>query len=530
VNNAASPFGSARFALPHEVKREGMFQKRPGGFYVGLFGGRPIYYHHAAGGVLFGGARSNKFTDWVVHNICAGSDLSHVIFVDIKGEGGAVSQDVSADGKFQRFINPTGEHGLPQDRFNPTDYIRADSPTLFSDIGTFVDQKFPPSGSPQGVYFEGRARDITRAVAKIITLRDGVLTPPALFRAISQIPVGGDAWLDIAFEMTESGDQNLIAIEKEIDEGRKNGSSAFHGVIGELLNGFSCLADPVLMAAFSPPYTFSMADLLNVEQPLQIYLIVPPRYVAKWAPALKDTLTAAYVYKERHPEAPRQTWILDECGHLGNFPLIPELYTLGAGMGIRPFSIFQSIKQMKALGPEADAKIMSSAGLRQFFTIRDLETATTVSKMLGTQTLLYEDEMRSEQSRHAKQQAMQAILNGADPLEAMENFEHATQQAHVPLKRGRALMDPNEILGLSGKQQIMWADGVPHPILGERERYYEQRFMAGRYHPNPYYPPADRVRVKTMFGHGWKKVVREPVPGEFAHYPQYRDGYWSKVR
>lgn len=530
MSNAESPFGSARFSNLDEIKRAGMFRKRPGGFYVGLLGGRPIYYHGAAGGALFGGARSNKFTDWVVHNICAGNDHSHLILMDVKGEGAAVSRDVSSDRKHQRFINPFRLHGLPQDRFNPLDFIRAGSPSLVSDLGTFVKQKFPPSGSPQGVYFEGRGRHITRAVSHIITKRDGVLTLTALYRAISQIPVGGDAWLDIAFEMAESGDDDLIAIEKEIDEGRKNGSSAFHGVLGELLNAFSCLADPALMSVFSPPYTFSMEDLLNADQPLQIYIIVPPRYVAEWAPVLKDIFTAAKVYKERHPEAPRQTWIIDECGHLGNFPLIPDLFTIDAGMGIRPFAVFQSIKQMKALGPEADAKIMSSAGLRQFFTIRDLETATTVSKMLGMQTLLYEDEMRSEQARHAKQQAIQAILNGADPLEAMENFEHAAQQALVPSKRARALMDPNEVLGLSGKQQIMWVDGVSNPILAERERYYEQRFMAGRYHPNPYHPPADRVRVKTLFGHGWKKVVREPVPDEFAHYPQYRDGTWSKVR
>lgn len=530
MSNAENPFGSARFATPEEIKRAGMFRKSSGGLYAGLIGGRPVYYHSAAGGVLFGGARSNKFTDWVVHNICTGNDHSHLILLDVKGEGAAVSRDLSSDRKHQRFINPFGLHGSPQDRFNPVDYIRADSPSLISDLGTFVGQKFPPSGAPQAVYFEGRGRDITRAVALIITKRDGVLTLPALYRAISQIPVGGDAWLDIAFEMAESGNENLIAIEKEIDEGRKSGSSAFHGVIGEILNKFSCLADPALMSVFSPPYTFSMADLLKADQPLQIYIIIPPRYVAEWSPALKDTFTAAKVYKEWHPEAPRQTWFLDECGHLGNFPLISDLFTIDAGMGIRAFAVFQSIKQMKALGPEADAKIMSSAGLRQFFTIRDLETATTVSKMLGTQTLLYEDEMRSEQAHHAKQQAMQAILSGSDPFEAAENYAHAARQAYVPAKRGRPLMTPEEILGLSGKQQIMFADGVQYPILAERERYYEQRFMAGRYHPNPYHPPADRVRVKTMFGHGWKKVVREPVPDEFSQYPQYRDGVWSKVR
>ena len=79
-------------------------------------------------------------------------------------------------------------------------------------------------------------------------------------------------------------------------------------------------------------------------------------------------------------------------------------------------------------------------------------------------------------------------------------------------------------------RQLIWVDGVAKPIWGERAPYYEQRFMAGRYHPNPYHPPADKVRVKTRLGHEWRRVMREPVPQEFAHYPQYADGYWSVVR
>src|SRR3546814_14304445 len=77
---------------------------------------------------------------------------------------------------------------------------------------------------------------------------------------------------------------------------------------------------------------------------------------------------------------------------------------------IRPWAIYQSIKQMKATGPDADAIIMSSAAVRSFFGVRDIETATAISRMLGAQTLEYDDELRQSNARHASQQALQALL------------------------------------------------------------------------------------------------------------------------
>lgn len=63
-----------------------------------------------------------------------------------------------------------------------------------------------------------------------------------------------------------------------------------------------------------------------------------------------------------------------------------------------------------------------------------------------------------------------------------------------------------------------------YPILADRRPYFEERWMAGRYFPNPYHPPADRVRVKSAWGHRTLHVRNVPVPSNLAHYPQYRSG------
>ena len=94
----------------------------------------------------------------------------------------------------------------------------------------------------------------------------------------------------------------------------------------------------------------------------------------------------------------------------------------------------------------------------------------------------------------------------------------------------KLLRTPDEILNTPPDKAYVFADGLAHPIYADRKPYYDQRWMAGRYHPTPYPPPLDRVRVKLRFGHGTLPVVRERVPSRFSHFPQYRDGFWSHVK
>ncbi len=89
-----------------------------------------------------------------------------------------------------------------------------------------------------------------------------------------------------------------------------------------------------------------------------------------------------------------------------------------------------------------------------------------------------------------------------------------------------------DVIGRSARSDAayIFADSLQHPIYAQRKAYYEQKFMAGRFHPNPYHPPADRERVKTGIGHRWHKVKEEAVPRAFSTFPQYASGRWSVLR
>ncbi|MEO1405125.1 MAG: type IV secretory system conjugative DNA transfer family protein [Pseudomonadota bacterium] len=300
--------------------------------------------------------------------------------------------------------------------------------------------------------------------------------------------------------------------------------------MGEVFRAVAPLSDPILMDAVSPPFDFSLGDPCRGDRAYQVYLMPPAEFVEAWAPILKSIFVGAMIWKARAPGAPQQTWVLDECAQLGRFPLVPKMFTYGAGIGIRPVAVYQSADQMKATGPNAVTIIPSSAACQLWFAIRDLASATSVSRMLGAQTLEYDDPAAQARARHAKQQALQALLNGGDPFGAGLSYKHHREEAERPSKQHRLLRTPDEVLNTPGDKAYVFVDGLGKPIYADRKPYYDQRFMAGRFFPNPYHPPEDRVRAKSRFGYATLRVAEEPVPTAFAHYPQYADGTWKTLK
>lgn len=529
LNNEINRFGSATFAEEHEIARAGLFKQRPNSLFLGFYGRRPIWYSGLGGLLMTAGARGGKLRDILAYNLCSGVCLSSLIALDMKGELAAISQDQTPDRKYCIYWNPLGLHGLPQHRLNPVDYIRKDSLTLVSDVKTFWENLIPASGSANGEYFERRAREFGEAIVLTIVQRNGILTLPDLYRVINLIPGNTEAWLDFAFDMSDCGFEISSRIEEEIANSREDSGNGFQGILGEIFKSVACLSDPVLLKSVSPPFDFSMADLCKSDQAYQVYLMPLPEFIEAWGPVIKSIFVAGMIYKGRAPHAPQQTWILDECAQLGGFPLITKMFSIGAGQGIRPWAVFQSTYQMKALGPDADNIITASAAVRQYFAVRDYASGQTVSNMLGTQTLSYDHSQEQARARLAKQKALHSLINGDDLFNASLQYAHHKAAAQMQTKQQRHLRTADEVLNCPPDKQFLFIDGLQNPIYADRRPYYEQRFMAGRYHPNPYHPPRGRVRVKRWLGHGWKRVVRETVPERFAQYPQYADGTWSRV-
>lgn len=323
THNETYRFGSACFASDAEIRAERLHDQTDDALFFGFRGKKPLFYSGMGGALLIAGARSGKLTSMLAYNACFGIARHTLVILDIKGEIAAISLYQVPDDKHCYYWNPRGLHGLPQHRVNPVDYIRKDSPSLVSDVKVLVENLVVSSGSAQGEYFESRAREFMEGIILTLVHLNGVLTLPDLYNVINLIPGGGDEWLDFGFEMTECGYAISRRIDEEIAASRESSLNGFQGILGEIFRAVAPLSDPVLMASVSPPYDFSMKQLCESARRYQLYLMPPAEFVEAWSPVIKAIFVAGMIYKSRAPQAPKQTWILDECGQLGKFPMIP---------------------------------------------------------------------------------------------------------------------------------------------------------------------------------------------------------------
>lgn len=524
------PHGSARFAGRDDLAAAGMLRQTPSALFLGFLDGEPIWYDGDGGLLMVAGARSGKLRDILAYNICSGVCRSSTMMIlDTKNELGPISRDQTADGKHCHYWNPLGAHGLPQSRINPVGYLKRSSPTLFSDMKSFTSEALPQSGSANSQYFELNARRYAEAIGLTLVQINGELTLPDLYRAISLLPAGDDDWMGLAWEMHRSGIDLCRTVEAEIAAARGDSSGGFKGIVGELQKAVAGFSDPLLRDSVSPPYDFDLADLCTSARPIQFYLMAPVEMIEPWALVIKALFTGAMILKGRAPQAPRQTWLLDECAQLKGFALVEKMFSFGAGIGIRPFAVFQDVSQMDGLSPTARRTISSSASVQSYFGVRDLETAKRVSDMLGVETLDYFDPAHQGRAALESGGLLQQILSGGDAFASAQKLAQQINEAGLRPRQRRPLQTPDEVLNMAGDRQFIFADRLPGAIYAERAPYWEQRFMAGRYHPNPYHPPLDRVPVRGRFGTAWRPVIVEPVPDAFADYPQYRSGLWSRI-
>lgn len=526
-------FGSARWANRHELRRARLFERK--GVPIGYYDGQAIYLDGDAPMITIGGAGSGKFRDLLGYVVC-NSPGENMIINDPRGEANAVSRGIhSPNGDYSYSWNPMGIASLPSHACNPLDVLDPVSPYFHSDCKAAAESLIPLSGSSNGQYFEVAARGWLAATLKHGVERDGRMSLPALYRIINTIESDAQAWASVLEAMLNSRFMEVRRVAGEMLAKQQDAPKEFGAIMGELYTHLSFLDDPRLCDALSR----SDIDLMRFadigpHHGTKLFINVPAEYLSLWSPAIRLIFTVAMQIKSRAPSAPRLTLICDEAGQLGRFEALLKAFTYGRGAGVRAWAIFQDVGQIiRNFGQPALSGFLGSAQMRQFFGARDIETAETISKMAGTQTLTFDDELAQGQAKKLKRDLMQSVLmNGADPMEAAHRIAQAEQAANHRSKQARSLINPDEVLsGLCEDEQIIFISGhnLP-PIRANKYPYFTRQEMAGRYLNNPYHPPEDRVRVQGRFGSKWAPIITEDAPAVLRHFPQHEHGTRSYVK
>ncbi len=521
-------FGSAAWAQDHQVGAAGLFNPR--GVQIGFLDRRPLHLESDAPMITIGGAGSGKLRDLLGYVVCR-SPGQRILFLDPRGELAAISLHVHAMHGEQAYIwNPFGLHGLPQHGCNPLDILALDKPTFHADCKFIARALVTVTSQAEGKYFEQRGAGWVEAFLKFDVERAGRTSLPRLMAIVNLVESGSGQWPDLLEAMLQSRFDDVRRTAGEMLVKQQDSQREFGSIVGEIYANLSFLDDPTLRASLARE-DFSLATLCDPHQVAKVFLIVPAEYLKLFAPLLRLHFMSTLLYKSRKPEAARVTMIVDEAGQLGSFEALLQSYTYGRGAGIRPWAIFQDIGQIvRNFGPPGVQGFLGSAQMRQFFGVRDYQTAQLVANMLGTETLEYDDTRLQATARCQKVQAFQRLMSGDDPFTAALDVAHFRRAEALRTKQARKLMTEEEILAMPEDRQILFISGkdLP-PVMANKRPYFTQSSMAGLYLPNPYHPPITHVRLATRFGERWARVIREPVPKTFASFAQYAAGEWAYV-
>lgn len=528
IDRENARYGDASFCSEADLRASGMF--RSDGAFFGYERDRPTFVSGDSPLASFSGSGGSKTSAIAIPAIIHAAHEPAVIN-DPKGQiGSVVAPALARAGTWAFFFNPFGIAGNPQHRCSPYDFLRLDSPYLHAEAATFSAEAVPQTIGTNSSYFEQSAQQWYGAFLKTDLERNGGTSPPAIARIINLMDSGG-RWADFIELMLASHFPDVRQVASDILYKSQEAPREYTAIKSELVLHTAYLNDPLVAAALEGN-DFSMSDLLSPTRNVHVYLNAPAEHLGHLAPAIKSIFTAVMLLKARHPGGRRILLLVDEAPALGSFPSLMRSIVYGRGAGIRCWTFWQSISQItQHHGPTAVQTVLGSSQLRQFFSVRDYETAQLVSNMLGVQTLEYDDTLaQSAARRQAHNAAAKALLLGDDPFTVGADFAHFARAASNRTRQARPLLTPAEVLALPDDRQIAFVSGKNlKPFLGWKRPYWERPELAGLYLADPHHPPSDSVQVMGPRGPRRARIITGPVPAKYRDFAQYRSGLASWV-
>ena len=488
-------YGQARWATDAEVRPHLDKEGGLAGYYQGrmfTYGGLP----GSAGWLHVGGAGSQKTTSLVIPNLCGLNwrNPRNLFVLDFKGE---LAKTTLRSQKKQRrkayVINPGGMFDLPQDRVDPFE-ILASSPTPHADAAMLVDWLNPSAsaGASRDPFFETAAKRRQHSPLMFLAGDMKQASMPRFYALMRRLNGPEKEFEDTTRTLLSSENLEIARETQDLINQRRHGERTHVAIMETVFNNLRFLSDPLLQRALAEP-TFSLSELSCSDEPVIIYLCIPPNLIDTWKPYVRAIIGAAMLYAQRSigkPRRRRPMFILDEAAQLGRFePMLPA-YSFGRS-AFDILTAWQSLGQIKRLyGDEGLVELLSSSELKtvEGGGIHDNETADYFSRYLGEGTRAYIDPRRRDAHEHASWSALWKIMSGGEnPIDAMAEMLHNRAQSGVPHDHhGRRLKTPSELLQLPKYKRLALRGGLA-PTLLDKVSCWDDPRLRGHLDPNPYY-------------------------------------------
>jgi type IV secretion system protein VirD4 len=428
--------------------------------------------------------RSGKGTGLVIPTSLTWPDS--ICVLDLKGE---IFQRTAGRrkqmGQVVLKFDPTSENSA---HFNPFDEVTIDTVDRVGDIDNIATSLLDPRGKGavldshwdrQGVGWLG-------AVLSHLLYAE----PDKTLRGLANLISG--------FDPSPDGDRGIIAtiermrdtrhtpngpdpdVARAMQEMLDKAPNERSGIISTVQGFLKIYRDPRIAAATSRS-DFRIADLMNYERPLSLYLVVPVKDLDRLQPLIRLVLNQ--ILKGLTPrmegQQPRQKLLImaDELCVLGHLELFSKMLPFIAGYGIRACLVFQNLKQVEASYGRDQSLIETCETLLALTPNRnDFQTAKYLSDLTGDTTVVERHRSWSGNGTNISEQKSRRPL-----MTPGEVLELPTDKALI-FKRGAKTFLADQFVYYRDKTFNRWSTIKP-PARSDSIRHGPE------YQPDPVPPP-----------------------------------------
>ncbi|WP_209005135.1 type IV secretory system conjugative DNA transfer family protein [Anaeromyxobacter diazotrophicus] len=407
----AGRHGTAHFASRREIEATGLLAPCRGpraGVYVGAWreeDGTLRYLRHDGPEhiVAIAPTRSGKGVGLVVPTLLSwpGSVIAH----DLKGELWELTAGWRSRGGGNVVVkfDPAAPSG--SSAFNPLEEIRLGSLHEVADVQNLVTILVDPDGKGLVDHWAKTAHALLTGVVLHLAFqarasgRPATLADLALALSDPEEPVDRLYQAMLANEHLEGGAQHPVIAAAARDmlnrPAEERGS-----VLSSAMSYLSIYRDP-LVARNTSHSDFRIADLMDHERPVSLYLVVRPADKDRLRPLMRLVVNQIVRVLVREglrfeggepvpPHKHRMLLMLDEFPSFGRLEVFQEALAYLGGYGIKAYIVMQDLAQLwGAYGREES--IISNCHVRIAYAPNKLDTAEWLSRMTGTATVVTED-------------------------------------------------------------------------------------------------------------------------------------------
>lgn len=443
-------YGSARWATKNEIEDAGLL--KPAGVFLGRHG--PDYLRHDGPDhvMAFAPTRSGKGVGLVVPTLLAwpGSAVIH----DIKGENWQLTAGWRARFSHCLLFNPTDARSAA---YNPLLEVRR-GPHEVRDVQNIADILVDPEGAlERRNHWEKTSHALLVGAILHVLHAESDKTLRGVANFLSDPTHAFERTLHNMMLTSHMGDRPHPVVASAAREVMNKSENERSGVLSTAMSFLGLYRDPTV-AAVTSHCDWRIADLIDCEHPVSLYLVVPPSDISRTKPLIRlllnqigRRLTESLDGSDGIARRYRLLLMLDEFPALGRLDFFESALAFMAGYGLRAFLIAQSLNQIdKAYGP--NHAILDNCHVRIAFATNDERTAKRISDALGTAT-----ELRAQRN--------------------YAGHRLAPWLGHLMVSRqetARPLLTPGEVMQLPPDDELVMVSGQP-PIRAQKLRYHDDR-------------------------------------------------------